>query len=231
MENAIKEFAFASGAELCGIAAIERFDDAPEGFHPRDIYTDCRSVVVLGKALPKGLSQISPRIVYNHMGDVNMAELDRIALRIAMFIERLGGIAVPLPCDGPYEYWEPDTHTGKGLLSMRHAAVAAGLGSLGKNTLLINSTYGNMVNVGAVLTDLTLASDPLSEELCIPECRRCLDACPVHALDGVSANQLLCRANTYDENARGFSVVNCNRCRVVCPMALGARAKEGYPNG
>ena len=38
MENAIKEYAFASGAELSGIAAIDRFDGAPEGFHPRDIY-------------------------------------------------------------------------------------------------------------------------------------------------------------------------------------------------
>jgi epoxyqueuosine reductase QueG len=99
----------------------------------------------------------------------------------------------------------------------------AGLGSLGKNTLLINRTYGNMLNLGAVLTDLALTSDPLSEELCLKDCRRCLDACPVHSLDGSTANQLLCRTNTYGENARGFGVVNCNRCRVVCPMALGAR--------
>lgn len=224
MENRIKEFALASGAELCGIAAIERFEGAPEGFHPRDIYADCRAVVVLAKALPKGLALVSPRIVYNHLGEVNISELDRAALRTALFIERLGGIAVPLPTDGPYDYWEPDTKTGKGLLSMRHAAVCAGLGSLGKNTLLINKDYGNMLGIGAVLTSLPLRSDALSEELCTPGCRRCLDACPVGALDGVSANQTLCRANAYGENARGFSVVNCNRCRVACPKAFGTHA-------
>jgi epoxyqueuosine reductase QueG len=223
MESRIKEFALASGAALCGIAGAERFADAPQGFHPSDIYADCRSVVVLAKAMPKGLAFVSPRIIYNHAGDINIAELDRIVFEMAMEIERMGGIAVPLPSDGPYDCWDGGTLTGKGLLSMRHAAVLAGLGSLGKNTLLINRQYGNMLGLGAVLTDLPLRSDALSEELCIPGCRRCLDACPVHALDGVSANQQLCRPNTYGTNARGFGVVNCNRCRVVCPRALGDR--------
>ena len=223
MESRIKEFVLASGAALCGIADVERFADAPQGFHPRDIYADCRSVVVLGKAMPKGLAFVSPRIIYNHAGDINLAELDRIVLDTAMGIERMGGIAVPLPSAGPYEYWESDTMTGKGLLSMRHAAVRAGLGSLGKNTLLINHDYGNMLNIGAVLTDLELHSDALSEALCTADCRRCLDACPVQALDGTTANQQLCRSHTYGANERGFGVVNCNRCRMACPKKFGAR--------
>lgn len=223
MESSIKEFALASGADLCGIAGVERFAAAPEGFRPTDIYADCRSVVVLAKAMPKGLAFVSPRIIYNHAGDINVAELDRIVFSMAMEIERLGAIAVPLPSDGPYDYWENDTMTGKGLLSMRHAAVQAGLGTLGKNTLLINKNYGNLLNIGAVLTNLELSSDELSEELCIPGCRRCLDACPVHALDGSVANQQLCRTNTYGENERGFGVVNCNRCRMACPRKFGTR--------
>ena len=161
MENAIREFALAAGVELCGIAAIDRFADAPQGFHPRDVYADCRSVVVLGKVLPAGLSQVSPRIIYNHALDVNIAELDRIALQTALEIERMGGVAVSLPSDTPYEYWDSGAMTGKGLISMRHAAVRAGLGSLGKNTLLINRDYGNMLNLGAVLTNLALRSDQI----------------------------------------------------------------------
>lgn len=223
MENGIKGFVLGRGADICGIAGIERFGGAPEGFNPRDVYNDCKSVIVFAKRLPKGLALVSPRVIYNHAAEVNVRELDRIALETAVEIERMGGVAVPLPSDGPYDYWDSGTLTGKGLISMRHAAKAAGLGSLGKNTLLINKTYGNMLNIGAVLCSLELKSDELSEELCVKGCRRCLDACPAGALDGVSADQSRCRPHTYGENGRGFSIVNCNRCRVVCPGAFGVK--------
>ena len=44
---------------------------------------------------------------------------------------------------------------------------------------------------------------------------------PSQALDGQYANQKKCRTNTYGTNARGFDIVNCNKCRVVCPMRFG----------
>jgi epoxyqueuosine reductase QueG len=219
----IKQFVLKTGADLCGIANMERFDGAPDGFHPLDIFKDCKSVVVFAKRLPKGIARVSPRIIYNHMTEINVSELDRIALLTAVEIENLGGIAVPLPSDTPYDYWERETLTGKGLISMRHAAVRAGLGSIGKNTLVINETYGNMLNFGAVLTDLELRPDELSRELCTQNCRRCIDACPQHALDGTTANQSLCRPYAYGSNDRGFGIVNCNRCRLACPRAFGVR--------
>jgi epoxyqueuosine reductase QueG len=223
MEDRIKGFVLDRGADVCGIAGMERFGGAPEGFSPRHVFGDCKSVIVFAKRLPKGLVAVSPRVIYNHITDANLRELDRIALETAIQIEDMGGLAVPLPSDGPYDYWEQERLTGKGVISMRHAAVAAGLGSLGKNTLLINKTYGNMLNIGAVLTNLELESDALSEELCIKSCRRCLDACPSGALNGVSADQSKCRPNTYGKNERGFGIVNCNKCRVVCPRAFGVR--------
>ena len=120
--------------------------------------------------------------------------------------------------DGPYEYWDAEKLEGRGLLSMKHAAVQAGIGTLGKNTLLLNSHYGNRLSIGAVLTDLDLPSDPLAEEICINGCQLCLDSCPVKALDGQTANQKLCRQHSYATNARGYEVVTCNTCRVVCPV-------------
>ena len=68
------------------------------------------------------------------------------------------------------------------MLSMKHAAVQAGLGSFGKNTLFISKFYGNMVTLGAVLTNLELPSDSISENICIPNCNKCVDACPVKAI-------------------------------------------------
>ncbi len=110
---------------------------------------------------------------------------------------------------------------GRGLISMKHAAACAGLGTLGKSTLLLNGDFGNRLTFGAVLTELNLESDPLTDKLCIEGCELCIKSCPSGALDGIHAKQSKCRPNTYGKNARGFAVVNCNKCRVVCPMRFG----------
>jgi epoxyqueuosine reductase len=37
MEEKIKEILLKLGADICGIANVERFIDAPSGFHPTDL--------------------------------------------------------------------------------------------------------------------------------------------------------------------------------------------------
>lgn len=221
MVELIKQQALRLGADVCGIASIDRFDEAPAGFHPGDLYEDCQSVVVVGKAMPKGLMKVPPRLIYAHGNDLCKDRVDECVQALAMFIEAQGGIAVPLPSDGPYDAWDAETMTGKGLLSMKHAASLAGLGFLGKSTLLINDQYGTLLTIGAILTDMKLPPDAIAPSRCIPACRRCIDACPSNALDGQTVNQTRCRAHTYTANARGFSVVNCNTCRSICPLAFG----------
>lgn len=222
MEDRIKEMLVELGADLCGIANIERFTNAPPGFHPTDIYAECKSVIVFAKCIPKGLAYVNPRIVYTKATDANLNELDRICYLAGLEIEKLGGRTVPVPSDSPYEYWDQNSLEGRGLMSLRHAALLAGIGSMGKNTLIINKKYGNMINFGAILTNLDLKSDPFAEEMCIDSCRLCLENCPQKALNGQKANQKQCREYTYTNNKRGFSVCNCNQCRVVCPRSLGA---------
>lgn len=222
MKNKTKECILSLGVDVCGVANVNRFSEAPEGFHPRDIFPDCKSVIVFGIALPKGLTKVESRLIYGHFNYGTCPEVDWIALRAAKEIERLwGGYAVPLPSDGPYEYWDTDKLEGRGLISMKHAAVLAGLGTLGKSTLLLNEKHGNLLTLGAVLTELDLASDPLAESICIEACNICIKNCPSQALDGHRTNQAKCRLNTYGTNARGFNTVNCNKCRVVCPMRFG----------
>lgn len=222
MEEEIKNILTKSGSDICGIANIDRFNDAPENFHPKDIFDKCKSVIVFAKALPKGIAKVNPRIIYQHFNHIVLMELDRIATQAALEIEReFKGIAVPVPADSPYEYWNTEKKEGRGILSMKHAAVLAGLGRMGKNSLLMNHQYGNMLNIGAILTNLDLVSDPIAKELCIVNCHLCLDSCPVHALKRDGVDQLLCRDYTYGKNKRGFEVTNCNKCRMICPKAFG----------
>jgi epoxyqueuosine reductase len=70
-----------------------------------------------------------------------------------------------------------------GDLSLRHAAVAAGLGVFGRHNLVIHPKFGSRIVFTAVLTQLPLDSDPpVTEELC-NSCGICVDACPAKALD------------------------------------------------
>jgi epoxyqueuosine reductase QueG len=106
-----------------------------------------------------------------------------------------------------------------GDLSHKHAARAAGLGVLGKNSLLITPQYGNRVHLVSVITDLDLEPDPLvEEELCPPNCRLCLDACPAGALKGDRVVvQKLCREIIGKTLPKGYWVYHCWECRRSCP--------------
>lgn len=222
MKESIREIILSLGADVCGVTNIDRFTDAPQGFSPKDIFKDCKSVIVFGIALPKGLIQVDPQIIYGHFNNFSSQRVDAISFSAAKIIEeKFDCEAVTIPCDGPYDFWNERNLEGRGLISMKHAAVLAGIGTLGKSTLLINNKFGNLLTIGAILTNLNMLSDELSESCCISECKMCIECCPVNAIEDGSVNQKLCRNNTYDKNSRGFDIVNCNKCRSICPMRFG----------
>ena len=157
------------GADVCGFGGIERFIEAPKNFSPTDLYADCKSVLSVGIALPKGLFHVDSRLIYGHFNADVEHKVDELVLAAAKIIEKeCGGVCVPIPSDVPYEYWEAETMTGKGLLSMKHTAVACGVGQIGKSSLLLNPEYGNRLVLGAVLTNVVFESDPFCKNICMP---------------------------------------------------------------
>lgn len=218
----VKNLAHQLGADLCGIAPVGRFEDAPEGFHPADIYGKAKSVIVFAKRLPGEAVFASSCVPYTHVNAMVTLEVDMMGIEYCRQLEARGMKAVPIPSDDPYEHWEPSRSRGQAVLSMRHAGHLAGLGVLGRNTLLVNERFGNMIQIGAVLVDVQLDGDPVATyQVCPDGCTLCTDSCPVNALDGVTVDQHLCRPLACFKNERGFILKKCSICRSICPSCLG----------
>ena len=224
----IKSVALELGPDICGIAPVDRFSSAPKGFHPNDIYSDCQSVLVFARRLPAESLFASSCIPYTYFNELITEEVDRLTLTLSRKLEGLAVKNVPVPSDDPSEYWEPARSYARGILSLRHAGRLAGLGVLGKNTLLINARFGNMIQLGALLLNLKLEGDPIAAyEACKDDCQLCIRSCPQSALDGTTINQEACRPLSNYKNERGFILKKCWECRRVCPSYSGIMDVKG----
>jgi epoxyqueuosine reductase len=124
-----------------------------------------------------------------------------------------------------------------GPLAERVLAKYAGLGWLGKNTLLINEKRGSWFFLGVILTSLELPPALASLDIAPPDlcgnCRQCLDACPTGALvepymmDArrcISYLTIELRGNLPEEflPQMGWQVYGCDICQDVCPFNRNA---------
>ncbi|EKD42655.1 MAG: hypothetical protein ACD_73C00071G0002 [uncultured bacterium] len=119
------------------------------------------------------------------------------------------------------------SYVDTGAILERSYAHSAGLGWIGKNTLLINQKKGSFFFIGEILTDLVLEADAPDTDHC-GKCTRCLDACPTQALTPHELDAGKCISYLTIEHRdeieaglaqkTGHHLVGCDICQDVCPF-------------
>ncbi|MHB8781171.1 MAG: 4Fe-4S binding protein [Candidatus Geothermincolia bacterium] len=174
-----------SKVDAWGCAPVDRFAKAPERHHPCNVLPGARSVIVTARKVPRGCfdsPEFEAHFLHRSYHTV-YPYLDQLGFDIALELEKAGEKAVQVPSFAPLAR---EADGSWGIISLKHAAQAAGLGSFGHCGLLYHPEHGAMLRFGAVITTAELDAGPILEyEPCEESCRACEDACPADAfVDG-----------------------------------------------
>jgi len=211
----VKGYGISAGANVVGIASSKDFGLAPDGFKPSDNLEGCLSVIVLGTAFsPEVLSMNTADYTENRNAIV--AQMTNMAKEVEKRIKKDGHKAKAISATGG-KFVE-----GKhfGYISLKHAAELAGLGVIGRNYLLLNPEYGNLLWFSAVLTDADLVPDKKASYTICKNCNTCVETCPSGALDNPASfgNK---KCDKFFKLVNGKFEIQCFLCRQICPCRLG----------
>jgi len=215
LKDEIKRIALREGASKVGIASVESFAGAPNGYAPTDFIPDAKSVISFGVGLldaaverdrlfmnsqmvPEELRMPVQEYIYDTVAySMVNTRLDQIGLSIALFLEKQGypSMCFPATYDRYYEPLMRKIPNFQAYFSHRHAAVRAGLGEFGLNNLVLTPERGPRIRLNSVITSIQLEPDPIiGEKLCIRGCTLCQKACAL-CVDNPSTNILTPKEN------------------------------------
>ena len=231
MKEEIRELAKNNGFCLFGVADPVIFKDYPrvigkivdktqEYLHPLEIAESCKSVLVFAIEAKSDIfdTVIKSEGEYSYRAQFYYETIEHRLNKIKQFIENAGYNTFPLK-----------------KFSFKRAAILAGLGYPGKNTLVTTLKYGSNLRFGVILTDLFLKpdepNDPFSSELC-GKCNRCINICPVNAIEDNRLDFNKCLVPALDVEKKGSdrwnkayelqkhfsneSYIECNKCQKIC---------------
>jgi len=234
--NKVKSNALRYGFDLVGIVSAETLDKIPSHYIAHrdyriwtkktvDYLKDSRSLIILGARVWDNLFDVVVKVRDHHeYPDEWRGRL--YARRLVRFLNKEGYKTV----------LEPDH------LSKKRMAQLAGFGNFGKNTLIINPTYGPWIRLRSILTNAELVPDkPFDQDLC-DGCEQCVKSCPIGALTPYKVDPDTCllgmswdkrlseeiKATYYEHNPplTENTWLMCSTCQRACPIGRDKRNQK-----
>jgi epoxyqueuosine reductase len=249
----IAESAKALGFDVCGFVRAEEFPELahmkewlergyagemkyladPRRSDPQNAFPGVRSAIVCALNYNADKPRSTETATQEH-GDGPKGWISRYAWGRdyhEVLWEKLNALTQEMRSRIP-ERFEARAYADTGPVSERLLAKYAGLGWIGKNTLLLNQEIGSFFFLGVILTTLELPPSIAADAMPPPDlcgtCRRCIDACPTEALvepyvmDArrcISYLTIELRGSIPKEFREpiGRHVFGCDICQDVCP--------------
>ncbi len=180
-KDAIRDFVMEMGVDDVGVGSAAAYR-SPMSPPLETILPRAMSFIIMAYRETSSCDSASPQLAMN--GRLDLMEFSRACnYKLVRLLERkYGAHAVSVPASYPMEMSRRTKGT-VGDFSLRHAAIAAGMGSFGQHNLVVHPRFGSRVIFTAVITDLDIPPDAPYDGKPCTECGLCVKSCPGAALD------------------------------------------------
>ena len=218
--NWIRNGQYAGMDYLASTRALETRSD------PKKLLPSCKTVISLLSAYPPPSTLSMPEVAFGAAGKIAAYALlgdyhDVLRERLESLADLIGKLA-----DSAVETY-PGVDSAP--ILEKNYAQKAGLGWIGRNSLLLHPDYGSWLFLSELLVNLELEPDPPFEGDGCGNCQLCVRACPTQAImpdRTVDASRCLSYLTIENRGqipiefrkAVGEHVFGCDQCQSVCPV-------------
>jgi len=228
LKEEIKTFLEKFGAYKVGVAGLNNsFQKVVKGCHPKDTMGNCNSVIVF--AFHAGLDHYTTLQYYQKDVESRILNIyrDWVCMQLVEFLKQKGYEAMAVP----KTYVDEESKIAS--LSFKLAAYEAGIGVFGRPSIIITPEFGPRVIFGVVLTNASIPPNkPLTNFNPCRECGKCVEFCPVKAIDGekpppTGFNRKKClEFVNWIRKKTERRIMLCGYCYNLCP--IGEKAEKTF---